>query len=376
MRLTLERIHLYLLDKGFIEPASLADGDYAATQMQTRNVIFRITRQAAKSLFVKQLNSFDPSNTYVLQKDATCLWLIKNHPAFEQLSGYVPDYFGFDPEKQVLVTEYLPDASNLEDYVRQHQGRLPLHLREELATLLASYHFPLGPEVLGSRPVQFFPRQAPWVLNLTSPEARAQQGMLSQTTTPNPVLSAVLGSPDFCHALTSLRAEWTGTSLIHGDLKWMNLLVQRVEERERLRLIDWEIADIGDPLWDVAGILHGFVTSLLFYHPGIATDGFSLVPGVGLSHLQEAWPLMDHFWQLYRAHTAPAEADPAAERAALAKTLRYTGARLIQSAIEHNAMLPTLQPIATKLLQASYTILSNGPAILHHFSAAPVAELA
>jgi hypothetical protein len=373
MRLTLERIHLYLLDKGFIEPASLADGDYMATQMQTRNIIFRVTRQAAKSLFVKQLNSFDPNNTYVLQKDATCLWLIKNHPAFERLSGYVPDYFGFDPEKQVLVTEYLPDASNLEDYARLNQGSLPLHIREELATVLASYHFSLEAEVLGSRSVQFFPKQAPWVMNLAD-TARSAQGLLSHTHTPNPVVSAVLGSPEFRTALTSIKSEWVATSLIHGDLKWMNLLVQRTEDREKVKVIDWEIADIGDPLWDVAGILQGFVTNILFYHPSIASDSFSLVPGVGLSHLQDAWPLMNSFWQLYRAHTAPPETGPAAERAALAKTLRFTATRLIQSAIEHNMMLPTIQPNATKLLQASYAMLTNSPAIFHHFTAASVAE--
>ncbi|MBO2009716.1 aminoglycoside phosphotransferase family protein [Hymenobacter negativus] len=375
MRLTLERIHLYLLDKGFIEPASLADGDYMATQMQTRNIIFRVTRQAAKSLFVKQLNSFDPNNTYVLQKDATCLWLIKNHPAFEQLSGYVPDYFGFDPEKQVLVTEYLPDSSNLEDYARLNQGSLPLHVREELATILASYHFPLTAQVLGSRSVQFFPRQMPWVMNLADTDVGTQQGLFSQTATPNPVLSAVLGSADFRSVLVSIKSEWMATSLIHGDLKWMNLLVQRAEDREKVKVIDWEIADIGDPLWDVAGVLQGFVTNIILYHPNIATDSFSLVPGVGLGHLQEAWPLMDHFWRLYRAQTAP-DAKPAEEAAALAKALRFTGVRLIQSAIEQNMMMPTVQPNSTKLLQASYAMLSNGPAILQQFTAAPVAELA
>ena len=376
MRLTLERIHLYLLDKGFIEPASLADGDYVATQMQTRNVIFRITRQAAKSLFVKQLNSFDPNNTYVLQKDATCLWLIKNHPAFEQLSGYVPDYFGFDPEKQVLVTEYLPDSSNLEDYARLNQGSLPLHVREELASVLASYHFPLGSEVLNSRSVQFFPRQVPWVMNLTGAETGAQNAaLLSQMPTPNPVLSAVLGSPDFHAVLASIKSEWVATSLIHGDLKWMNLLVQRADGQEKVKVIDWEIADIGDPLWDVAGVLQGFITNIIRYHPHIASPSFSLVPGIGLTHLQDAWPLMGHFWRLYRAQTTP-DADPTTTATALAKTLRFTGVRLVQSAIEQNMALPTLQPDSTKLLQASYALLNNVPAILHHFTAAPVAALA
>ena len=375
MRLSLENLHLYLLDKGFMEPASLLNGDYMAALMQTRNFIFQVTRHQAPSLFIKQLNSFDASNTYVLQKEATCLWLIKNHPAFARLSDYVPNYFGFDPEKQVLVTEFLTDANNLEACVRLHNGSLPLTIREELATLLASYHFPLGTEVLKSRSVQFFPRQVPWVLNLAEVDPSSPQALSSLTSASNPVLNAVLGSPDLKKAVAISKSEWEPTSLIHGDLKWINLLTHPAEGREKVKVIDWEIADIGDPLWDVAGILQGFVTSLIFYHPAVAGDTFGLVPGLGLAHLQDAWPMMDHFWQLFRAHTAP-DAAPGADTAALAKVLRFTSVRLIQAAFEYNQLLPTLQPNPIKLLQASHAILTNASVILHYFNTTPAVAIA
>src|ERR1700744_765446 len=116
MRLTIKNIHYYLLDKGFIDMESLVNGGYMVSQSQTRNAIFKIARRNAKNLFVKQLISFDANNTYVLQKDATCLWLIKNNDAFKKLSAYVPDYFGFDAEKQVLVTECVPDSISMEDH--------------------------------------------------------------------------------------------------------------------------------------------------------------------------------------------------------------------------------------------------------------------
>lgn len=362
MRLALEHLHLYLLDKGFITPASLVSGDYLATQVQTRNAIFRVKRQNAKSLFIKQLTAFEPNSTYVLQKDATCLWLIKNHPAFARLSDYVPDYIGFDPEKQVLVTEYLADASNLEEYARQHQGVFPERLRTELAAMLAAYHFPLDAELLAHRSVQFFSQQTPWVLNMVDNDPSTQQ--LLQNPSVRPVLEAVLGSPEFRQALAAVRHEWVATSLIHGDMKWMNLLLHPDEGAQKLKVIDWEFADIGDPLWDVAGIFQDLISSAVLYSPALA-NGASLLAGLNLAALREVWPLLEHFWLAYLAQTALGPALPDYD---LAKALRYTAARLVQSAIERNLSLPTLQPVVIKLLQVSYAMLLGQEELAQYFA--------
>jgi aminoglycoside phosphotransferase (APT) family kinase protein len=358
MRLSLEHVHLYLLDKGYLTPAALVSGDYQASQMVTRNAIFQITCRHSKSLFIKQTSNFDPASSYVLQKDATCLWLIKNHPEFARLSAYVPAYFGFDPENQILVTEFLADASDLEHYARQHEGQVSEAMQEELAAVLASYHFPLSPALLAHRSVQFFPRQLPWVLSIMD-NAPATQQLMSHPSAPA-VLAALAGKPDFKAALAAIAREWTPTSLIHGDIKWLNLLTQTIEGRDNIRIIDWEFADIGDPLWDVAGVLHDFITSAIFYNPVLASNA-NLVTGIGLDELQDIWPLLERFWVRYQAQRTLSPQD-------LAKTLRYTAARLVQSAIERNMLLSTLQPNSIKLLQASYAMLTQLPQLLLRFS--------
>jgi len=116
------------MEKGLLKAKSVVDGDFLVTQSRNRNAIFRIHIKNDKSLFVKQLVNFDPQNTYFLQKDATCLWLIKNEKAFSQLAQYVPEYYGYDPEKQVLIVEYLPNAKNMEE-VFQAKGALSPQLR-------------------------------------------------------------------------------------------------------------------------------------------------------------------------------------------------------------------------------------------------------
>ncbi|MDO7884225.1 phosphotransferase family protein [Hymenobacter cheonanensis] len=367
MRLTLPQLHWYLLDKGFLEAGSLLRGDYVASQMQTRNLIFRVQRLEAPSLFVKQLISFDASNTYVLQKDATCLWLIKNHPALAGLAAYVPGYYGFDAERQVLVTEYLAEATNLEEVARQHGGTLPQAVAGLLPELLASYHFALPGDVLRSRPVQFFPRQVPWVLALAQAEATTQQLLRTTTQGLNPALAAVQSSADFCRELAALHEAWGGNSLLHGDVKWMNLLLLNAADGPCLRIIDWEIADIGDPLWDVGGLVQSFLAGVVHYDPVLSAPGFGLVPGVELAHLAPAWPAVRRLWQRYAALMGLDPAGPALE-----KVLRYAAARLLQTAIEQSMASDTLQPTPTKLLQASYALLRGLPAVLPHL--APPAE--
>lgn len=360
MRLTIKNIHYYLLDKGFIDMASLVNGGYMVTQSQTRNSIFKISRRNAKNLFVKQLISFDPNNTYVLQKDATCLWLIKNDDAFQKLSGYVPDYFGFDAEKQVLVTECLADSINLEDHCRINRA-LSNDLIEQMADILNSYHFVMTDELRSSPSVQFFPKQIPWILNIGDVDAATiSHAAFSQTPGANPVLEAVIASPEFKKLFAGIRNNWEYSTLIHGDIKWMNMLLHVENGHEKIKIIDWEIADVGDPLWDVAGIFQGLVSNTLLYN-----IGQNNAAEIGLDDIKEVWPLVDFFWQLYSEKRA---AGNKLSREHLVRSIQYTGVRLIQTAIEQNMMMQTLQPNAIKLLQASFLILSNIQQIINKVS--------
>jgi hypothetical protein len=48
------------------------------------------------------------------------------------------------------------------------------------------------------------------------------------------------------------RGAWRAVALIHADLKHDNVLVNT---DGRIALIDWEMARIGDPAWDLAGLM-------------------------------------------------------------------------------------------------------------------------
>ena len=362
MRLTQKNVHLFLLEKGIIKAKSLVDGDYQITTSQTRNAIFKIVRKKEKSLFVKQLNSFDPTNTYVLQKDATSLWLIKNEKEFDKLSHFVPDYFGFDPEKQVLITEYIPNSLNLEDYVRSQSGKLKNSILNKLANILSSYHFKLSDKLKNSKSISFFPNQIPWVLEIA--ENPDFQLPIQSRTGSNPVVQAVKSNGEFLKVLRGIKLEWQALTLIHGDIKGMNFLIYGNGDDEVIKIIDWEIADIGDPLWDVAGIFANMICNHLNYSSQYLNVHFAPVPGISLKDISAVLKDAHYFWGQYKTMT---KNNLPKDSISINKLIKYTGARLIQTAIEQNMMMPNLQPNAIKMLQASYAILSHQSEVISSF---------
>lgn len=58
--------------------------------------------------------------------------------------------------------------------------------------------------------------------------------------------------PATIRGLRAARACWRPMCLIHGDMKHDNLLVR--DDGAGAVLVDWEMARIGDPCWDLAGL--------------------------------------------------------------------------------------------------------------------------
>ena len=60
--------------------------------------------------------------------------------------------------------------------------------------------------------------------------------------------------------LRAARARWSRLCLVHGDLKHDNVLVCGAGGDRLVVLVDWEMARLGDPAWDLAALaarLHG-----------------------------------------------------------------------------------------------------------------------
>lgn len=353
MRLTLKTLPHYLLDKGMISPSSIISGDYISTQSQTRNVIFNVRRKSGKSLFIKQVNNPEPTSLYVLQKDATCMWLIKHESAYTNLRSYVPEYFGYDVNNQVLVTQFIDNSIDLDAYFK-NGGQLNQRLIQQLAEMLKSFHFNVSTQIKNRKSAQFFPSHIPWAMDLGMIKTPDKQVGLSHTSAPNPAVQKVAQDPEHLHHLEKVHKNWEYKSLIHGDIKWLNILISDKDTNPHLHLIDWEIADIGDPLWDVAGVFQGCICNEIIYTYGYHHPAFE-TSNTRLKIIVPALNTLNGFIAFYDKDISDKK---------IKKIISYTAARLIQSATEYNISSFTLVPYADLLLKISKDIFQHLDAIV------------
>jgi thiamine kinase-like enzyme len=347
MRLTKKNITHYLLDKGFLEPTSFLSGDYMLTQSQSRNAIFKIQQQQEKGLFVKQLITQDSTNSYLMQKDATSHYLIHQSDLYKETATHIPDYYGYDPYHNILVTEYFANTKNVHE-VTYRDKKLSEGHAVKMAHILASYHFDITDEIKNNSSLQFFSRQIPWILNTGQLLNSNPQGIK------NTVIAEIHKHPDLIKRMEKVAAQWEVTSLIHGDIKWMNFIV--MPNNEDIKLIDWEIADLGDPLWDVAGIFQSYFSSWVMSFNNHNIQQHQQMQGSEFLSIETIIPVVKLLWETYTS-LQKFTSEEAKEK--LLKTLSYMAARMLQTAFENNMAQQQISANSVRILQFCNHILSD-----------------
>jgi hypothetical protein len=89
----------------------------------------------------------------------------------------------------------------------------------------------------------------PWALRVFDGDAPAE---LWRHPTVAPVLARAGTRPALVRGVRRARGAWRPVTLIHGDLKHDNVLIA---SDGGVAVVDWEMARIGDPAWDLAGLM-------------------------------------------------------------------------------------------------------------------------
>ncbi len=347
MRLTKKNIHSYLTDKNFLNPLKIIAGDYTLSQTQSRNSIFRISFGDKSGLFVKQLISMDSQNSYLMQKDATAQYLIQHSDIYKKAKGYIPKYLGYDLKNHVLVSEYYPNAQNLLENILENNS-LSLTFGKELATLFTCYHQKISDKTDSNSSLQFFTQQVPWIMNIT--DSYMQSSMQNQA-----VITTILNDKVLVDNLELLRTNWKTESLIHGDIKLTNFIITKSGAKEKLKLIDWEISDLGDPLWDIAGLIQSYISTWAFSLTN-QTNGNSSHTGLNNITSDSLKEVITDFWQHYVSLSKINKTDV---KEKFLKTMQYTAARLLQTAFEANQFSSEITLSSVRLIQLSQNIFKN-----------------
>lgn len=333
----------FLLSRDLLTAGDIAGDRLRVREVRRRNRSFRVSGAEGPGLFIKQVAASAPDLAGSVGREAALHRLADTHPAFSALRGITVALRSFEERRGALVFELFGDAETLDAHyrrTRQTQGdALAL-----LGACLAGIHAEARPHASVVAERIAAQRLPPWILTITHRDVPLFGQGGAQLVAMIRATSAVR------QGLEAALAGWQPDTLIQGDMKWDNILVRRrADGAPDLRIVDWELADIGDPLWDVAGVLAGFFSSWLVedgHMPWMADPKAPPRPPqpVPMEPLRAMMPAMAGFWQAATGGSWSIS-DPGLSRA-----VPYLGGRLLQSAMESTFTSPSVPPLAAELV--------------------------
>ena len=152
--------------------------------------------------------------------------------------------------------------------------------------------------------------------------------------------------------LERLRVAWRRDGFIHGDVRWENLVVA---PDSTVRLVDWERASPGDPLFDLGAAAAEYLRSWL--------SSVAAGPTADLEQLQRfadrpfavMAPELRSLWQAYADGR---ELDSAARRTTFARCVPFVAVRLIASAFEQTQETERLTAEVALTLQTAENLFA------------------
>jgi aminoglycoside phosphotransferase (APT) family kinase protein len=318
--LTLGDVPGYLLARDLIGPHEIVDGDLVVRDLSGRNRVFSMECRSGTSYLLKQ-NS-DPGATTVAHEGEVYRVLSKE-PA---MRAYLPQFHGYDTGRRVLVLEFLRSVEDLASYHRARR-RPPVRIASAVGAVLAALH---GLRLGQGRSITAQRRRPP-VLSLHRPDLQ----LVREASRASLELVRIIQRSDgFGARLEALNEAWSVTTPIHRDVRWKNFMLAApvgTVRQPQLKLIDWELACLGDPRWDIGSALGNYLSLWLASIPIMATAPPERSLELARCPLGGIQPAIRACWYTY-INRRGLDADTADRL--LSGAVSFAAARLVQTAFE------------------------------------------
>jgi Phosphotransferase enzyme family len=345
----------HLLSRGLIQTSQIVGADLSLLNSSSRNCNIEVRSKEGSSYFLKQDAKVDRAQAYasIAYEAAVYDLLLKERGAFVQ---YLPSKVLFDPEHNLLVLEAILGAQDL-SAAYFATGQVPIEMADEVGRALGTLHDAYA-DTLARWESLPEPPAPPWSTLFPEPTEWAFQNVSSAVLD---LIAAVQTSSTLTHELAALRATWSRSAVIHGDFRWRNCLVVRHEDRiasapPQLKIVDWELAGIGDPAWDVGTFFCEYLNAWLSSVPIPSVANPDRFLDLATAPLHEMHQSVRSFWHSYV--TTRFCGDQGSEWMLIA-ACRNAGARLIQTACEELQQEGELTAKAIAMLQLAENVLAR-----------------
>jgi aminoglycoside phosphotransferase (APT) family kinase protein len=337
--LTQSGVAHYLLSLGIVKPSDVVEGELSVLDASRRNAVYIASAAGGPSYVVKLARAHTAGT---LAREAAVLRTLATR---SELDGLVPEVLHEDREAGCLVLRSPGDA--LEWSEHQAARRFPRPAARSLGRSLALLH-ELPPDGVDGGPAG-----ADRMWGLTVPEPPHEM-LLDISAAALDLLGRLQGHALLCERLRQLEGAVAADAIVHGDLRWDNLMLVAApgaRRRTRVLLVDWELGGPGPAAFDIgtalAEYLSVWVGSIPMPDP---RDPSRFVEQAG-HPLAQMKPAIQALWTTYRAaRTRPPPLDRVAELA---------GVRLLQAALERARHADELSAHSVVLAQLAVHLLGD-----------------
>jgi len=232
-----------LLARGLVLPADVHRYGLTARDVSASNGVVLVELGSGRGFAVKSLAAThepgqgEPAREVALYRAASRL------PAFE---GVAPALVLHDPDEELLVLEGLLAARRMD-----HHGTRDVHDPGSAGAFGAA----LGTWHRVSDGLDPLVPSRPWVLDLVG---AGRPPVIDRSPALGALVDELLDDDAHVAALDRVRAAWTDDVVVHGDVRFSNVLLRPLGSAV---LVDWEYAGRGDARWDVAGAVQEYLSA-------------------------------------------------------------------------------------------------------------------
>jgi hypothetical protein len=350
----------FLLERGLIDRNWILDGSLVVRSVARRNRNLRIEGPGDAGLFIKQPGYTKEDGRDTLRCEAAFHRFCREDPAMLPVSRSIPLLVASVDEPTTLIFEAIPHTASLRSRFEAGDGPdLGLEASRTLGHTLGTVHQALRLITWQGDPrLAWLPHSFPSVMTLHRPRPALLAGL---SPAGRDLLRVLQTQESLWENVDAALRRWEPGSIIHGDIRFDNILVRppqgaRGAEPTELWIVDWEMVGIGDPAWDLAGALQDFLVVWVASMPlseELTAEQMNAGARVSLDAVRVA---VRALWSGYRAGSGlePAEAEGLLNRA-----VAFSAARLIQSAFEVLVDAERLAGPAVLLLQVAANLLAE-----------------
>lgn len=240
-----------LISGGVVSAQEAVHAGISVHSVGRSHPMFRIEIGGLSRAFLKSFGPRRGATDGTAAQERAVLALAAERP---DVAAIVPQALAWHGEPDIIVTEALVGHAAWSDEEEGgDQGQAWSELVERVAAPLARFHRATrhlaAPD--GAPPPDAFAPVEPWGLKLGSGDAPPE---IWEAAPLAPAMMRLASDPALSQGLRFARQCWRNLCLIHADLKHDNIILIDGNEGARIAIVDWEMARIGDPAWDLAGL--------------------------------------------------------------------------------------------------------------------------